>query len=132
MPAFQPVGKSFSISVGASSEAVTVNLSDLGLAQVPQTLGMINNGATGIDVWVVFSITANPTAAFPTAGTINTGTPAAGMRLKSGIYVVTELPACANGVPNNAGTAQGPGWYMALIASAAGPSVVDFFPGEGQ
>jgi hypothetical protein len=129
--AFQNVGKSFTISVAAANQVTPVNLADLGLQGLPQALQFINNGPA--DVWVVMSAANNPVAAFPTAGTITTGTPQPGFRLKPGAIVVYEANAStvAQNVPNAAGTNQGPGFYLAMIGSAAGPTLVDVTPGEG-
>jgi hypothetical protein len=128
-------GKSFSISVGAANQTVPVNLADLGLTQIPSLIQFVNNGAN--DVWVVLSGSSGVTAVVPTAGTTTVGTPQPGVRLKAagagvGPYLVRLNAIPATNVLNAAGTATGPGFYLAFIGLAAGPAVVDVSLGEGQ
>ena len=132
LSAFEARGKSFSISVAAASQITPVNLGDLGLTQIPDVLQFINNGA--VDVWMVLSsVLAALVAAFPTPGTVTVGTPQNGVRLKPGAIVVyrCNVSTIAQNVANAAGTAVGPGFYLAMIGAAAGPSIVDVTPGEG-
>jgi hypothetical protein len=126
---FTPVGKSFTITVAAANQVTPVNLADLGLTQIPASIRCVNNGPQ--DVWIVASSANNPVAAFPVAGTVTTGTPQAGWRLKSGVVEVFQFSAAVALVPNAAGNGQSPGFYIALIGAAAGPSTIDFTLGEG-
>lgn len=129
--AFEATGKSFSVSVGAANQTVPVNLTDIGLTQIPEALQFINNGA--VDVWVVQGNTSGLTAVFPTAGTTTVGTPQAGLRLKPGAIVVYRCNANdpTQKVASIVAGQQGPGFYLAFIGAAAGPSIVDVTPGEG-
>lgn len=126
---FQPAGKSFSISVGAANQVTAVALSDLGLTQTPSTMRLINNGTA--DVWITFGNVNNPVAAFPVAGTVTTGTPQAGLRLKPGAIETFEVPTFAANVPTVANpNVLSSGLWIATIGAAAGP-VVDVSFGEG-
>jgi hypothetical protein len=131
LSAFEATGKSFSISVAAANQVTPVNLADLGLTQIPQALQLINNG--NVDVWFTMGNVSTIAAAFPIAGTITTGTPQPGIRLKPGAIVVYRCNANdpTQQVSNAAGTNKGPGFYIAMIGAAAGPSIVDVTPGEG-
>lgn len=132
LSAFEATGKTFSISVAAANQVVPVNLSDIGLTQIPEALQFINNGPA--DVWVVQGNANTVAAAFPTAGTTTTGTPQPGLRLKPGAIVVyrcnandptQQVQSVANPAVKSAG------FYLAFIGAAAGPSIVDCTPGEG-
>jgi hypothetical protein len=130
LSAFELRGKSFTITVGVANQVTPVNLSDLGMTQIPDVLQFINNGTA--DVWLVLSSTAAPVAAFPTPGTTTVGTPQPGLRLKPGAIVVYRCNASviAQNVPNAAGNQVGPGFYMATISGTAAQPI-DVSPGEG-
>lgn len=132
LSAFEATGKSFSISVAAANQVVPVNLGDIGLTQIPQALQFINNGPA--DVWVVqANSAAAAVAAFPATGTTTVGTPQAGLRLKPGAIVVYRCNANdpTQQVQSLTANVKGPGFYLAFIGAAAGPSIVDVTPGEG-
>lgn len=130
LQAFEVKGKSFTISVGVASQVTAVNLSDLGMTTLPQSLQFENTGTA--DVWVALSSAANPpAAAFPTPGTTTTGTPQSGTRVRPGEIVVYSCNVSAPNVPSVANPAvSSAGFYIATIGAAAGS--LDVTPGEGM
>jgi hypothetical protein len=126
--AFAAAGNTVTLNTNVAantSQSCPVDLSDFGLTQMPQALRMLNNGTA--DIWVYIS-GATQTAAFPTAGTTDAGTPQPGFRLKPGIREVFTLNA---GSPNVEGLQPPvPGFWVNTISSVASQPL-DITPGEG-
>lgn len=124
---FQNQGKTCTITATAGAASALVKFSQLGLTQgqAPSSLRVVNNGT--VDVWIQFSQTT-AVAAFPTAGTVDGGTPQYGYRLKPGIVEVIAF----NVVAANPGNDQPPipGFWVNTFSSLATQNI-DITPGEG-
>ncbi len=115
---FCPQGKTITLQTSGSintSQNRQVKESDFAISTLPSQFRIVNNGTA--DIWVVFSSTSGPTAAFPTAGTTSVGTPQPGWRLKPGVVEVFTNPA-------------GPSLFIADISSVASQTY-DITAGEG-
>jgi hypothetical protein len=123
--AFQPVGKTVTVTAGTAALSALIRWADLAITQPPQSMRVCNNGT--VDVWAWFS-NAPQTAAFPAAGTTTAGTPAYGVRLKPGVIEIFTFNA-VNVNPNNE-QPQDPGFYINTISTGAG-NPVDVSFGEG-
>lgn len=122
--AFQIRGKTFSLSAGAVNQSAVVLLSDLGIDQYPQAWRFVNNGT--LDVWIDIADAAAG-AAFPLAGTVTSGTPTYGFRLKPGIIeVLGDVIRKTLALPPSP-----PQFFVNYVSTAAGPTPFDIVPGEG-
>jgi hypothetical protein len=130
LSAFEATGKSFSITAGLANQVTPVNLGDIGLTQIPQSLQFENTG--NADIWVVMSSVSAPVAAFPTPGTTTVGTPQSGFRVRPGTIVVyrCNVNDPTQKVQSLTANIIGHGFYLATISLAAAQNL-DVTPGEG-
>ncbi len=133
--AINPMGNSFIISVGAANQSVPVLYTvagglGFGQNQAPPQIRLLNTGASMI--WIGFSSAAAVAAVIPTPGTTTLGTPQAVSWAAPGVEITLTIPCAIQPLANVPGRTDQPfGFWMNLIAAAAGPSPLQCQLGDG-